>query len=156
MSEPSNGRLSLEAIQTLCHQEGWQAQPLLGKEGYALQFSMAHGLLTCQIEFLSTREELLITVDIPGEAKPPLQSAIVEFMNRVNVGILLGGFEMNLNDGFMRFKQGLSFKSAPFPLPMLRAACIHAVQTTDLYLPGITAILYGGQNAAEAVKIVVG
>jgi hypothetical protein len=56
----------------------------------------------------------------------------------------------------VRYKSSLDFEGAVLTPELIRNAIYPAVQTTDRYLPGLMAVIYGGKSAAEAIAEIEG
>jgi len=56
----------------------------------------------------------------------------------------------------VRFKSSLHFEGVPLDPRLIRAALEPAVTTLDRYLPGLMAVIYGGQSPLEAIGQIEG
>ena len=76
---------------------------------------------------------------------------MAEFLTRANYGLIVGNFELDFDDGEVRYKTSLDVEDAEL-LPALLAHIVYAnVTNMDRYLPGIVAVLASSQTPAEAV-----
>jgi hypothetical protein len=92
---------------------------------------------------------LLIVAQINQERSP-----LAEFLTRANYGMILGNFELDFNDGEIRYKTLLD---ATDHLPS-HAAIQHLIYTNlmimDEYLPGIQAVLTDEVSPVEAIRAI--
>jgi hypothetical protein len=79
------------------------------------------------------------------------RTAMAELLARANYGLLLGNFELDFEDGEIRFRTSLDTNGLELPdemiVPLLRAN----IAMMDHYLPAILQVAYGGTSAKEAV-----
>ena len=96
--------------------------------------------------FIRAREEerqLIVLSVFPEHVPDELLAAMAEFVTRANYGLNIGNFEMDYDDGEVRFRTSIDFEDAPL-LDSLAATLISAnVAVMDDYFAGITAVLNG-------------
>jgi len=144
----------LQAFATLgqfLEDDEWHPQRLDDKYVYRMGFSGKNGQTTCIARILVDLDQLMFYVIAPVKAPEELRLAVAEFVTRANYGLRIGNFEMDFDDGEVRYKSSLDFESATLTPELIRNAIYPAVQTTDRYLPGLMAVIYGGKPPAEAV-----
>jgi hypothetical protein len=76
-------------------------------------------------------------LNIPRPSRP----AVMEYITRVNWGLPIGNFEMNLENGEVRFKTSIELSEIRLTLPMVRSLVYINVHTMDHYFPGVVSIL---------------
>jgi hypothetical protein len=82
--------------------------------------------------------------------------AVAEFLTRANYGLLIGNFELDFNDGEIRYKTSIDVEGDR-PSPALVQQLVYAnVLTMDRYLPGIMTVIYGSASPAEAIAEIEG
>ena len=68
----------------------------------------------------------------------------------MNYGLRVGNFEMDFEDGELRYRSVISFKDERLTQNWIRNAILPAISTVDRYAPGFAKIIRGGKTAAEA------
>jgi hypothetical protein len=76
--------------------------------------------------------------NVPAERR----AAVAEFLSRVNHGLSLGNFEIDLDDGEVRLKTVLLEDGAPGAARIEKAISANG-RALEAFLPGITAITEG-------------
>jgi hypothetical protein len=90
----------------------------------------------------------------PQLAPAGIRPAVAEYVSRANWGLLNGNFELDFNDGEVRFKNSIRI-AAGVPAPeLLRALILENVVTMDRYLPGLRAVMTLAQTPVEAIQAV--
>ncbi len=95
---------------------------------------------------------------LPGAVPEPTRPAVAEFVTRANYGFRLGAFEMDYEDGEVRFRAGVDLEGTdPDGLvPLIRSCVAVSVSTADRYFPGLMSVVYGGASAKDAIMQVEG
>nr|WP_300129512.1 YbjN domain-containing protein [uncultured Butyricicoccus sp.] len=108
--------------------------------------------VSLDITILNNRTVLFLSrmpLSIPTEHR----LAVCEYITRVNYGVILGGFEMDLDEGDVNYKivSALGRETEIDREAFCRLLYL-GNSMFDKYAPGILAILYGGMSAAEAYQ----
>ena len=83
-------------------------------------------------------------------------SALMEFITRANFGLPVGNFEVDLEDGELRFKAGIDVEGSQLDVPMVRQLVYSSLVTLDRYLPGLEGVLEHNESPKDAVSRVEG
>jgi hypothetical protein len=134
----------------------WYFMRLDDRPVLQMGFQGKNGKWTC---YASVDEEQRIfffysvcPIVIPEENRP----AVAEFTTRANYGMKIGNFELDYNDGEVRYKTSVDVDNVPF-VPQLISNMVYAnVWTMDRYLPGILSVVYGNTLPQEAIAKVEG
>lgn len=83
--------------------------------------------------------------------------AMCEFLTRANYGLLLGNFEMDLDDGEVRYKTSVDLEGVTdVPGAVIRHLIGANIATFDRYLPGMCSVLYADTQPAVAIRQIEG
>jgi hypothetical protein len=74
----------------------------------------------------------------------------------VNHGLLIGGYELDLDEGFVRLKVSLDFKGAPLDSRLLANLVTGARDVSEVYDDAILSVMQGVASAREALERVEG
>ena len=101
---------------------------------------------------LNSRTVLFLS-RLPLSVPPEHRAAVCEYITRVNYSVVLGGFEMNLDEGDVNYKiVGALGRENEIDREAFCRLLYLGNSMLDKYAPGILAILYGGKTAAEAYQ----
>jgi len=152
----ANGLLALATLERFLEEDGWHPQRLGDKPIYRMGFAGRNGRFACYAQVRSDLEQLVFYVMVPVKAPEEQRPLVAEFVTRANYGLRIGNFELDYGDGEVRFKSSLHFEGVPLDPRLIRAALEPAVTTLDRYLPGLMAVIYGGQSPLEAIGQIEG
>jgi len=97
--------------------------------------------------------QFLIYSRCPVPCPPDRRAAMANFLHRCNWGFTTGCFELNPNDGEVRFRVGANLPEDPAASPYA-SLVRHNVGLFDHALPAMLAIMHGDTTAAEAIAMV--
>jgi hypothetical protein len=98
---------------------------------------------TCRATFLSR-----LKTKIP-EAK---RAAVNEYLARANFGMTLGAFEMDFEDGEIRFRLDIDVEGNTLREKQVGILFLLGVTVVDKYLPGLMAVTYANKPPKEACQ----
>jgi hypothetical protein len=115
--------------------DGWVATDGFGANGSWLLVGQAHEHLDCACVYCV----------LPDRVPEPRRDAVAMLLTRINYGLVIGNFELDLDDGEVRFKA-----SATAPTrEQLKALVAVALGQTDKWVPAVRAVAAG--EAPETV-----
>lgn len=90
------------------------------------------------------------------EKKTPKAKRILmaEYLTRANFGLNIGNFEMDFDDGEIRYKTSIDIGNASLNTDLMDPIVKANLIIMDDYLPGIKAVISGKKTPAEAVNMV--
>lgn len=83
----------------------------------------------------------------PGPVPTPRREAVAVLLTRINHGLVIGTFELDLDDGEVRFRTQMPVSGAPGP-DELRPLTAIAFGTADRFVPAIKAVSEGADPAS--------
>lgn len=147
-----NGLRGYAAVGAFLKEDGWHPQAMEENYIYRAHFAGRNGEVTCFAQVRVDLEQFLFYVVMPMRVPADRRVAVAEFLTRANYGLRIGNFEMDFDDGEVRYKSSVDFEAAELTPTLIRNAIYPAVQTMDRYIPGVMTVIYGGKTPAEAVE----
>jgi hypothetical protein len=89
---------------------------------------------------------------IPNKARPERRAACLELLSRINVELCLGCFEMDHEDGEIRFRTSVVLPAADITPGIVEHLLRSNLAIVDERLRQIMAVLYANTAPAEALK----
>ena len=87
----------------------------------------------------------------PIEIPEKYIAGVAEFLTRANFGMLIGNFEIDLEDGQIRFKTSIDVEGSRLDTAMVKRLVYTNVLTMDKYLPGIKSIIQDDAGPQETI-----
>jgi len=131
--------------------DGLPCTRLVGTDVLTTDWAGANGIWACYLHARERDAQLLVysvmTEDVPAERR----SAVAEFLTRVNYVMTIGNFEMDYDDGEVRYKTSVDVEGDRLSMVMARQLFALNVATMDLCLPGIEAVIRSDGSPAETL-----
>lgn len=79
---------------------------------------------------------------------------IAEFLTRANYALVIGNFEMNYNDGEIRYRTSVDVEGDRLNAVLIKNVVYANVVMMDRYLPGILSVIFGGMSPEKAIQMI--
>lgn len=117
-----------------------------------LNICRRHALYTCHLRISNDDEIFQIHMNYPVLAKDEkMRPHVLEFFTRVNYGLVLGAFELDLRDGEARYHISHLIGDSRLDDDVIRRLIGSALSTSDRYFPAYMRVLFGGDTPEDAV-----
>lgn len=148
---PTPDRDLLALARAYLEGSGWDVEqhpdePLLRTVAQA-----AAGVWTCYVRARAGEEQLVFYSVAPRKAPEPTRAAVGEFLHRVNYGTIIGNFELDCDDGEIRFKTSLDAEGEELTDVQLEKLTTFNVRSMGRYLPLIDEVIDGVVSAPDAI-----
>lgn len=150
--EHSNGARAFAALVQYLEDDGWHPQKLSDRDIYRMSFQGKNGLFQCYAQVRIEAEQLLCYAQAPVKVPEEQRTNVAEYLTRANYGMYIGNFELDYNDGEVRFKSSLDFEGEQLTANLIRNTIYPSVRLMDTYLPGLMKVVYGGANPKLAIE----
>lgn len=97
-------------------------------------------------------ERLVLYVLFRPRAKKEHRAEVCEFVTRANYGMGDGNFEMDVDEGSVRFKVALDFTGVSLDTHLVRNVIVNAMNTIELYEAALARVIAGKAKAKAAVR----
>ena len=148
------GMLAYKALGDFLEADGWHPQPIADNFVYRSMFVGDNGEVTCFAQVRPDLEQFIFYVVMPIRVPAEMRVPMAEFLTRANYGLRIGNFEMDFEDGEVRYKSSVDFEGIALSPLLIRNTMYPAVQTMDRYLPGILKVVYGGSSPESAINAI--
>lgn len=140
-----------DAVIAFFEEEGWVLHKTSEQLTFQAIFQGKHGQWLCHAEVREAQGQFLFYSICPTPAPEACRPALSEFLTRANYGLVIGNFEMDLDDGEIRFKSSLDAQGEPVSPGLIQHLVYPNLLMMDRYLPGIMRIIYEQATPAEVL-----
>ena len=119
---------------------------------YQSGFSGDNGSYVVFVQFLNDIEQVAFYFVINGKVPEAQWPAMAEFLTRANYGMRIGNFEMDFNDGEVRYKTIIDVEGSILKDTQVQNYLKIGAITLDRYYPGIQGVMSGAETALAAVQ----
>lgn len=96
--------------------------------------------------------QVLILSFIADKVPAKKRRDAAEYLMRANYGLMLGNFEMDYNDGEIRFRTSIDVEGGTLADKQIDTLVYSNVMTMDKYVPGLKKVLDGKATPEKAIK----
>jgi hypothetical protein len=133
--------------------DGWPvAVRTDGGEIVATKFEGAAGIWICEGRVDAHQRFVFYSV-APALVPESRRAAVAEYLTRVNAGLVVGNFELDLDGGAVRMKTSLDFEGEPLSPTLIRNLVYANVRAMDHYAPGLVAVSDGHEPADAIARL---
>jgi len=125
--------------------------PVEGETALQMIFKGSQSQWTCFAQVREDLQQVIFYSVSPVSVPADKRTEVAEFITRANYGLIIGNFEMDFDDGELRYKTSLDVENVPFTAELLRPIIVANVTTMDHYLPGALAVIFGNVTADTAI-----
>jgi hypothetical protein len=135
-------------------ERGWSWERVDGVPELRFLFEGASGLTwPCFVHVEVDDQQWLFFSEVPGVIPPRDRQAVMTFLTRANFGMSIGNFEMDLDDGTVRFKTSIDARGVALTAGLVRNHVDANLGAMDVYLPGVLEVLAGTSPEAAIASI---
>ncbi len=149
--ELSFGKQMFDQVVNFFVSDNWSFTRLQNKPVLYTAIRGQHGEWNCFAQIREEQEQFVFysicSVNVPEERR----MAIAEFLTRANAGIVLGNFEMDFEDGEIRYKTSIDVTDDFLSQALIKRLVYANVSMMDEYLPGIQSVIAGDASPLEAI-----
>ena len=131
--------------------DDWPFIQLEGRPILSLNFDGKNGKWTCFAQVREAQQQFIFYSVCPVNAPAEKRVALAEFITRANYGSIIGNFEMDFDDGEIRYKTSCDAEGLTLSPALFKNLVYANVSMMDLYLPGILSLLYSAVSAREMI-----
>lgn len=114
-------------------------------------FQGSNGEWPCYVFASEEQQRLTFYSVCPVRAAEDKRMAVAEFITLVNHGLIIGNFELDFDDGEVRFKTSIDVEGDRLSTALVKRMVLPNAAMMDIYLPGIMKVIYGNASPAQAV-----
>ncbi len=146
----------LDIVSHFFQQDDWPHEQLEEKSIISTRFRGDNGSWRCYAQVREEQQQFIFYSVLETYVPEPRRQAVAEFLTRANYGMLIGNFELDLNDGEVRYKTSIDVEGDRLSIPLVRQLVYVNVLTMDRYLPGLMQVAYGEISPADAIAAIEG
>ncbi|WP_168500143.1 YbjN domain-containing protein [Anabaena sp. UHCC 0204] len=121
--------------------DDWQFRKIDDEDSLLLAFEGDNGRWNCYAKVREEQKQFVFYSICPVQISEDKRLTIAEFITRANYGMINGNFEMDFNDGEIRYKTSIDVDGDQLSYALIKNLVYANVTMMDEYLPGIINII---------------
>lgn len=144
--------MQINIIKDFLKKQDWQFTQVEGKNILLFGISGKNGNFQC-IADLIEEENKFIFFSVCGANTPTnKRKETIELLNVLNYKLFFGNFEMEIQDGEIRFRTSLLFNHIELNVDIIEEIVMSNIITMDKSLPSIMGLLFGEITVEKALE----
>jgi hypothetical protein len=141
-----------ESIIQFFTEDDWSFTKIQGEPILRMAFQGENGTYICYAKVRESEGQFVFYSICPLVIPEEKRGVIAEFIARANYGMIIGNFELDFEDGEVRYKTSIDVTDDQLTLALVKSLVYTNVLTMDRYLLGIRAVLEEGLSAIAAIQ----
>jgi hypothetical protein len=141
----------LDILAAMLEAQGWRLDRLPEQNAVGAMVEGRNGTWPCLAVQPAAAKRLIFystyTATVPRERR----SVVCELINRLNYRAALGNFEMDCEDGEVRFRTSIEVREGLVTRALLTPIVYENLATADRYLPAFEQVITASASPAEAI-----
>lgn len=97
------------------------------------------------------KSSYIVYITIAVAADKDCMGSVAEYLTRANYGLQYGSFELDWNDGEIRYRHLVDCENCPPSQEVIRNSILIPYSTFERYGDGLLSVIFGAATAKEAV-----
>src|SRR5262249_10540066 len=110
----------------------------------------------CYADVEEEKDWLIFYSYLPVNASAEKMAAMAEFITRANRGMRIGNFELDMEDGEIRYKTSLDIEGGELTNKMIDNLLRANLSTMNRYFPGMMELIYSDKSPKDLIQKIEG
>jgi hypothetical protein len=141
----------LDQLITFFEEDDWRYDPLDDAPGIHATFFGDTSQWQCYAFAREDTAQCAFYSVLPVSVPPEKMPAAAEFITRANSGMMIGNFEMNYDDGEVRYKTSIDVRGDKLTFALIKQMVYANCGTMGRYLPGLMAVIFTDISPLDAI-----
>jgi hypothetical protein len=141
----------LQALLNFFTEDDWSFQKVTSEPALRLAFKGKNGQWNCYAKAREEQQQMVFYSLCPLAVPEDKRLAAAELIARANYGLIVGNFELDFNDGEIRYKTSIDVEGELLGPNLIKPLVYANVMMMDEYLPAIEAVVEGRLSPEEAI-----
>ena len=140
-----------DSVIAFLQEDEWRYEEIPGELAIRFSFSGKNARYECFGQANEDHEIFVFYTIVPIRALEEQRHLVAELLTRINYGLNIGNFELDMNDGEIRYKTSIDVEGGELSLRMVETLIAVNISTTERYFAAFTDVLHEDVAPLEAV-----
>ncbi len=144
----------LDIIKNYLDKKEWRYSKLEKANVLVFGIGGKNGSFQCIAQLIEEHYQFLF-LSICGSNTPSnKRNDMLILLNHINHGLITGNFEMDNNDGEVRFRTSIDYENILLNEDVVEQLIMSNIISMDKNLPFLMSVMYGGNTVEEAIETI--
>lgn len=140
----------LQSTESVLNKHGWQFYDL-GNTTLRIDVNGKTANWAVIVKCIDEDQQFVVYSVCGNKPTQDKYTVMQEFLTRANFGLRIGNFELDLQDGEIRFKTSIQFAGEVQADLMIEQCLLINIMTMERYLPGILQVIFTDISPEQAI-----
>jgi hypothetical protein len=140
-----------DTIVSSLHEQKWIFHEEPAQHRVLIDYASAAGAWSTYAVAFEKSRQIAVYGVLPFAVEADQRAAVVELITRLNFGLIVGNFEIDVDDGEVRYKTSLDFEDGELTTPLLRQLVRANIAMMEHHLQAFVAVAVGKVAVAAAL-----
>jgi hypothetical protein len=145
--------MQINIIKDFLESQQWQFTQVKGKDVLLFGISGINGNFQCIADLSEEKKEFIFFSVCGANTPPDKRQMMLELLNILNYRLFFGNFEMDVEDGEVRFRASISFDNIELNQNFIEELIMTNIMTMDKSLPSIIGLMFGDLSIERALEL---
>lgn len=131
----------LDTVIAFFTNDDWTFTKLQGQTVLHMAYQGEHGLWNCYAQTRETEKQFIFYSIYPETVPEDKRLPLAELLTRLNYGLIIGNFELDLDDGEVRYKTSIDTTGSALNFQLMKRLVYANIMIMDHYWPQIQAVI---------------
>jgi hypothetical protein len=133
--------------------KSWEYKQLGKDNTFEILYQGKNGNWICYLKVRESQDQIVFYSILPLNVPELKKTDVLILLTRLNYGLVIGNFEMDIDDGEIRFKTSMDTNPDYITSELIKSLIEKNVFIVDRYLPSIEAVVYLNNKLDEIVDM---
>lgn len=145
--------MQINIVKDFLKSQHWQFTQVEGKNVFLFGISGKNGNFQCIADIIEEEKKFIFFSVYGANTPPDKKQMMLELLNVLNHRLFFGHFEMNMEDGEIRFRVSISYKNIELNQSFIEELIMTSIITMDNSLPSIIGLMFGDRSIEKALEL---
>ena len=130
----------------------WKPTKIPKLMAWQVNFDDEGPIAACAAHILPDTERFVFFVQVDVRVPMKRRVEVADLLNRLNYGTIIGNFEMDAEDGEVRYRASLDFRDTELTENLIANVVSSAMDATEDYVQAVLAVSEGELTAKDAFR----
>lgn len=145
--------MQINIIKDFLKSQEWQFTQVEGKKVLLFGIGGKNGNFQCIADLIEEENRLIFFTVCGANTPANKRQDMLQLLNDLNYKLFFGNFEMDLQDGEIRFRTSISFIHIELNQNFIEELIMSNIVTMDKSLPSIVGLMFGEISVEKALEL---
>lgn len=145
--------MQIDTIKDFLKGRGWQITQVEDKNIILFGIQGKNGNFQCVVDLIEADHRLIFFSVYGANTPPEKRQKMLQLLNAFNYKLFFGNFEMDPDDGGVRFRMSISYRHIELSQKIVEEVVMTSIIIMDGSLPSIEGIMFGNLDFEKALEL---